>query len=86
MTPPSPPRSLASLYVLKSPVPDTLGLPVVSERLAAPFVVRLVVSLIPDNFATVLKRQDVGGDSVQKPAIVADDNRAAAEVVQSFLE
>src|SRR5215813_1610567 len=44
------------------------------------FLVVLKVALEPFDVAVVLEGQDVGGDAVEEPAVVADDHRAAGEV------
>src|ERR1700704_2551875 len=49
------------------------------------FVV-LVVALEPFHVALVLECQEVGGDAVEEPAIVADDDGAAGEILQRILE
>src|SRR5919206_125099 len=41
--------------------------------------VGLVVALEPDGLGLALERQDVRGDAVEKPAVVADDDGAAGE-------
>src|SRR6516165_4916617 len=45
-----------------------------------------VVALEPDNLAVALEGEDVGGDAVEKPAVVGDDDRAAGKVEQRLLE
>src|SRR5689334_6378353 len=53
------------------------------------FAVRLIVAVVPfepDDLAIALKRQDVGGDAVEEPAVVAADDRAAGEVFETLLE
>jgi hypothetical protein len=57
-----------------------------AETLLALGLVALVVALAPDGFAVSLEREHVRGDAVEKPAVVADDHGAAAEVEQRFLE
>ena len=44
-----------------------------------------VVALEPDNLAVALEGEDVGGDSVEKPAVVGDDDRAAGKIEQRLL-
>ena len=41
-------------------------------------LVLLVVALEPDRLAVALEGEDVGGDAVEEPAVVADDDGAAA--------
>ena len=51
------------------------------------FVLVLVVgALEPDRLRVALEGQDVGGDAIQEPAIVADHHRAAGEVEQRVLQ
>ena len=45
-------------------------------------LVVLVVALEPHDLAVALEGQDVRGDAVEEPAVVADDHRAAGEVEQ----
>ena len=52
------------------------------RRLAVGLVVG-VVALEPDDFAVALEGQDVRGDAVEKPAVVADDHRAAGESISA---
>ena len=49
------------------------------------FVV-LEVALEPLDVAVALERQNVRGDTVEEPAIMADDNGAAGEILQRFFE
>src|SRR5207249_1201105 len=48
-------------------------------------LVVLVVALEPDRAALALEGEDVGGDAVEEPAVVADDHGAAAEVDERVL-
>ncbi len=57
-----------------------------AEANLALLLVGLIVAFVPDGFALPFKGEDVGGDAVQKPAVVADDDGAAAEVEQSVFE
>src|SRR5262249_54973619 len=57
-----------------------------AEALAALGFVGLVVALAPDRLAVALEGQDVGGDAVQKPPVVADHHGAAAEGEQRLLQ
>src|SRR4030042_3261160 len=45
-----------------------------------------VVSVKPDGRALPLEGQDGRGGPVQEPAVVADDDRAAAEILQGLLD
>ena len=49
-------------------------------------LVVLVIALEPDDLAVALEGQDMGGDAVQEPAIVADDDRAAGEILQPLFQ
>src|SRR5436309_10632670 len=53
---------------------------------AAVGLVVLVVALEPDDPAVSLEGQDVGGDAVEEPAVVADHGRAAGEADQRLFE
>src|SRR5262245_6666619 len=53
--------------------------------LAVGFVLR-VVPVEPDDSAFALEGQDVRGDAVQEPAVVADDDGASGEVLQRLFE
>src|SRR5262249_6502894 len=57
-----------------------------AEPLAALGLVNLVVALAPHGLAVALEGQDVGGDAVEEPAVVADDDGTAAEVQQRLLQ
>lgn len=60
------------------PVFDTMGL--VAGCPETFFPVRFIigkVSLKPDDFTIALKGQDVGGDPVEEPSIMADDHDTA---------
>src|SRR5262245_18599665 len=46
----------------------------------------LEVSFKPLHVAVTLERQNMRGDAVQKPAIVADDHRAAGEIFQRLFK
>ena len=61
------------------------GLPVVAFEGAHVFFVGLVVAFEPDDFVA-FEGEDVGGDAVEEPAVVADDDGAAAEVDEPFFE
>src|SRR5437868_11643751 len=54
-----------------------------------PLLVLLVIgeiALEPFDVALALERQHVGGDAVQEPAVVADDDRAAGEILERLFE
>ena len=53
--------------------------------LAVCFVIA-VVPLEPDDFAVALERQDVRGDAIEKPAVVAADHGAAGEVLKTLFQ
>ena len=58
-----------------------------APRRASPVrLVVLVVALEPDDLAVALEGQDVGGDAVEEPAVVADDHGAAGEAQQRLLQ
>ena len=61
-----------------------------SASLAQPLLalrfVGLVVAFAPDRLAVPLEGEDVRGDAVEEPAVVADDHGAAAEVEQRLLQ
>src|SRR6185312_7744053 len=50
------------------------------------FDVELVVSLIPEHLTVSLKRQDVAGNAIEKPSVVADDDGAPCEAQQGLLQ
>ena len=45
-----------------------------------------IVALEPDHLAVAFEGQDVGGDAVQEPAVVADDQDAAGEFQERILQ
>src|SRR6266516_4639773 len=49
-------------------------------------LVILEIALEPFDVALALERQHVGGDAVEEPAVVADDDRAAGEILERLLE
>src|SRR5690625_1510184 len=49
-------------------------------------LVLLVVPLVPDHLAVALEGEDVGGDAVEEPAVVGDDDGAPGEVEERLLE
>ena len=68
-------------------IPDPMRL---IHRGALPLVVvgrvLLVVPLVPHHLAVALEGEDVGGDAVEKPAVVADDHRAAGKAQQRLFQ
>ena len=53
------------------------------------FPVRLilrVVSIEPDHLAVAFKGEDMGDNTVEKPAVVADDHRAACEFLEGLFQ
>ena len=55
----------------------------------APLSVSLVVRVIPvepHDSAIAFESEDMSGDPIEKPAVVADDERRTAELVKRFLE
>ena len=71
----------------KFPVLDSVGLcgGFTESFLFIRFVLR-VIAIEPDNFAVPLKSQDVGRDPVEKPAVVADDDGTAPEVLYGLFQ
>src|SRR5262245_60025873 len=57
-----------------------------SEPAHLVLLVVLEVALEPLDVAIALERQNVRGDAVEEPAIVADDDRAAGEILERLLE
>ena len=57
-----------------------------AEALLALRFVGLVVAFAPDGLAVALEGEDVRGDAVEEPAVVADDHGAAAEVEQGVFQ
>jgi hypothetical protein len=45
-----------------------------------------VVSFKPDDTAVTLEGKDMGGNAIQKPAVVTDDDSAAGEIFQGFFQ
>ena len=53
------------------------------------FAVALVIGVIalkPDRLAVALESEDVGGDAIQEPAAVGDDDGAAGIIDKPFFE
>src|SRR3954453_1754402 len=49
-------------------------------------LVILEIALEPLDVAVALEREDVGGDTVQEPAIVADDDGAAGKILERLFQ
>ena len=49
-------------------------------------LILLVITLEPNDFAITLESQDVSRDSIEEPAIVADNDRATREIKESLLK
>src|SRR6516165_2334879 len=49
-------------------------------------LIRLVIALVPDGLAVAFERENVCRDAVEEPAVVADDDCAAAEVQEGVFE
>src|SRR5205085_7393415 len=58
----------------------------VAEHRAAVLLVSLEVALEPRDDGVALEREDVRRDAIEKPAIVGDDHRAAAERQQRLFQ
>src|SRR5205823_12754195 len=54
-------------------------------RLSISFVIR-IIPLEPDHAAVAFKREDVCGDAIQKPTVVADDDGASGEIFERLFE
>src|ERR1700676_2526016 len=80
----------------RAPTRSSLGEPLVADAVrliglgaeAPPAVglVGLVVALEPDDLGIALEGEDVRGDAIEEPAVVADHHRAAGEGEESLLE
>src|SRR5450830_59044 len=57
-----------------------------AEALVAVGLVILVVAFVPDDLAVALEREHVRRDAVEEPAVVADDDGAAAEREERLFE
>src|SRR5512141_2123621 len=57
-----------------------------AEALVAVGLVVLVVPFVPDRLAVALEREHVRRDAVEEPAVVADDDRTAAERKERLFE
>ena len=58
----------------------------VAQLLLPPRLVLAEVALEPAHLAVALEGEDVGGDAVEEPAVVADHHRAAGERLEGVLE
>lgn len=45
-----------------------------------------VTAFEEDHLRIAFKREDVGGDAVEEPAVVRDDHRTAGEILQTFFQ
>src|SRR3989304_1616975 len=69
------------------PVFDTMGLDVCrAERFFPICLVFGIVSLKPDDFTIALEGKDVGGNPVQKPAVMADYHDTTGEIFQGVFQ
>ncbi len=59
---------------------------IVAQPLAPIFQIVGIVALEPDHLAVAFECEHVGGDPVEKPAIVRDHHCAAREIEQCFLQ
>ena len=67
--------------MLQGLVPDPVRLiGTVAEAPMAICLVIRIVSLKPRHLAITLEGEDMGGDAIQKPAIVRDDDRTAGKI------
>ena len=69
------------------PVSDTMRLIGVFAQALLP--IRFVVAVVafePDDLAVAFEGQDVGGEPVEEPAVVAADDGAAGEILQPFFQ
>src|SRR5438132_12505120 len=57
-----------------------------SKTLAALSLIHLIIPLTPNGFAVSLEGEDMCGDTVKEPAVVADDDGAAAEIQEGILQ
>src|SRR6059058_5838743 len=80
-------RTNGSLSADELLVGDPLGAVELDAELLAPEgLVSLEVALEPTHLGVALERQYVGGDPVEKPAIVGDDDGAAGEGEERLLQ
>src|SRR6266568_6240487 len=76
------PRSPRQLLVLHAMRNDA----VLAETAHLVVLVVLEVALEPFDMAVALEGEDVGRDAVEEPAIMADDDGAAGEILQRLFE
>src|SRR5665213_1697956 len=57
-----------------------------TEPLAPVGFVVTEVTLVPNHLAVSFERENVGGDAIEEPPIVADHDRASGEVEERVLE
>src|SRR2546428_4257115 len=68
------------------PVADAVRAPIRPNGLTHVFLVGLVVALEPADAAVAFEDEQVRGDAVEEPAVVADDDDAAGKVEERLLE
>src|SRR2546422_9903574 len=77
----------SSSVVDQSPILDAMRLIGLGSKATVPVgLVVLIVPLEPDDLAVPLERQDVRGDTVEEPAVVADHDGAPGELQERLLE
>ena len=77
----------SGLLACELAVPNSVGLiGLFTQPLLAVRFVLAVIPLEPDHLTVPFKRENVGGDPVQEPAIVAADHGAAGKVLQSLFQ
>jgi len=57
-----------------------------SQTVASLTVVGLKITFAPMDIAIAFKRQDVGRQAIQKPAVMADNNSTANKIGNRFLQ
>ena len=57
-----------------------------AQSLLAVFLVVGIVTFKPDNFGISLESKDMGGNPIEKPAIMADNHRTPAKVFQRLFQ
>jgi len=53
--------------------------------LAILFVLR-IIPLEPDHLTIAFESEDVGGNTIEEPAVVADDHSTSGEILDSFFK
>src|SRR5438445_1185981 len=76
----------ARLGAHQRPVVNAVGTPIGADRLAHVLLIRLVVALEPADAAVAFEHEQVGGDAIKEPAVVADDGHASGEIQNRLLE